>query len=999
MRPTRTGRIAAGLVFLTLFAALASGNNLLYLLYSVMVAAFAVSALLARRALTHLNVSIRFPDRSYADTDIRLRVSLRNDGNHPVHLIRAAHGGDSVLFDRLDPGETRTGDLSARLPHRGRNALQDLRLSTRFPFGLVEASLAVEDAVGTAVPRPREARDASELDADAEASGRAKPKKGAGEEIYGIRAYDESDDSRLINWKLSARTGKVLVNQFAQTAGAKVTIRVQGGSGPAVEGRIVAAASACAYYIGRGGEVRLETDEREVGYGKGLGHLDRLLEALALLGEGKSVRPAPPPTAEDALETPSRERLAWTWCGGVLVYAALFLIDEIPRSLLFGFGAVYPLGLWLEARKLRVPDWIWQITSAIILAYILLIDWHTSGITLANTHLLMYMIANRMLSPKGLVELRQIFLIYFLAFFLVSGQTVSMAYFPSFLLYSVFAGIWLMLAEREGRIDRRHSSAGTSRLPTQALAGALGGCLAAAGLAFAATPRIEPLRSMNPFIAMGLDKRRVSRDFVSGFTESVSLGWFGQLKKSSARVMRIKPLGNFRPASLRVRGMAFDGFTGRRWTRANISFRYRGDDGKPFFAQEGKAWARRAPNGLRFPGQAGGPAPAMEFRVFPMNSAVIFTAYGARTVDAPDAGAYFDLNDSLFFGSKYLMGVTYRVHGSPHPQRGYGGSVPGYDSLLEKLYLGLPRGLDPRVRRLAEEITRGAATPSEKGRAIVAYLSAFDYDLYSDDEQRSLEDFLFRSKRGNCEFFATAAAILLRASGVPARLVTGFLADDWNEYGEFFDVRQGQAHAWAEAWVGGEIGWMTIEATPPATDLERRTDAAWNKLRRWFSAAQYRWYRHVIGYDSFVQKDTFHRVRLALNAQALERAASRGARLGGWLALALALIAAIRVLVSRARRARTAGRFQRVERRLAERGFVRALDATPREFARTVLAQRPDLAPLEEFVELHYRERFSGRALPESETERADRLLAEIESALSDKRRTATSSRSPRSRA
>jgi uncharacterized protein (DUF58 family)/transglutaminase-like putative cysteine protease len=984
MRLTRTGRVTVGLLVLTLFAALASGNNLLYLLYSLMVSAFGVSAFFARRTLPNLRADIAFPERAYVGSETRARVTVSNEGRRAVHLVRVRHGEDSVLFERIAPGESRTGDIAILLPRRGRNRLDDLRLETRFPFGLLEASRPLEDAVGVAVPRPREARDAGELDADAEASGRTKPKKGAGEEIYGIRAYDESDDSRLINWKLSARTGRVLVNQFAETGGSKVTIRVQGGSGPAAEARIAAAASACAYYIGRGGEVRLTTDESEIDYGKGLGHLDKLLEALAMLGEGKEERPAAPPAGGEP-PAPERPRLLWTDAGGLLVYASLFLIEEIPRGLLIGFGAIYPLGWWMERARVRVPEAAWQISSLILLAYILLVDWHTSGITLANTHLLMYMIANRVLSPKGAKELRQIFLIYFLAFFLVSGQTVSMYYFAHFLLYTIFAGTWLLLLEREGRRDKSARRAPASP-PIGALAGALGACLAAAGLAFAATPRIEPLRTMNPFVAMGLDKRRVQKEFVSGFTESVSLGWFGRLKKSSARVLRITPAGGYRPLSLRVRGMAFDGFTGRRWTRSRLGFQYRGDKDRVYFAHDGKAWARRGPNGLRFPGQPPGPAPAMEIRVFPMNSNVVFTTHGARTIDTKNNGAYFDLSDSVFFGAKYLMGTTYRIHGSPAPQRGFGHTLPDPEDTRRKLYLGLPRGLDPRIPELARKITEDAETPSAKGRAIVAYLSRYKYDLYSDDERRDLPDFLFESKRGNCEFFATAAAVLLRTVGVPTRLVTGFLADEWNEYGNFFDVRQGQAHAWVEAWVGGDIGWMTVEATPPVTDLSRRADAFWNKMRRWLTAAQYRWYRYVIGYDSFVQRDTFHRVRLSLNAEALERVVTEGARLGGWLALAVALITGGRLLWVRARRRGAEGRFDKVERVLSKRGFVRERWETPREFARAILEKRPELSPLEELVELHYRERYSGRAAAPADAKRADRLLTEIESALEKQR-------------
>ncbi len=523
MRLTPTGLIAFCLLGLTLFAALASGNNLLYLLYSLMVSAFAVSAVLARRAIAGVRVQIRFPDRAYKGTAIRVRAMLTNTGPRSVHMMRVRLGQDTVLFERLAGQESRVGDLETTLHHRGKNLLSEFSLETRFPFGLLIARRPIT-AIGTGVPRPRDARDAGELNADAQSSGRPRPKKGAGDEIFGIRSYDESDESRLINWKLSARTGRILVNEFAETGGQKVTVRVEGGSGPAAEARIIEAASACAYYIGRGADVKLETDESESGYGKGLGHLDKMLTALAMLGEGKKARSSPPSgTFETPL--PSPELLTWTAIGGLLIYSSLFLIDEIPRPLLVMFAPIYPLGWWMDRQKIYLPDFFWHIGSLSFLAYILLYDWHASGITLSNTHLLMYMIFNRVLSPKGRKDLNQIFLIYFLAFFLVSGQTISLSYFIHFLLYTIFASGWLVLEQRQGRHAPAPSTAkGISTIPIPALAGAIGAVLVATGIAFAATPRIEPLRRMNPFVAMGLDKRRVKQDFVVQFTENVSLG-------------------------------------------------------------------------------------------------------------------------------------------------------------------------------------------------------------------------------------------------------------------------------------------------------------------------------------------------------------------------------------------------------------------------------------------------------------------------------------------
>ena len=73
--------------------------------------------------------------------------------------------------------------------------------------------------------------------------------------------------------------------------------------------------------------------------------------------------------------------------------------------------------------------------------------------------------------------------------------------------------------------------------------------------------------------------------------------------------------------------------------------------------------------------------------------------------------------------------------------------------------------------------------------------------------------FLFEAHKGHCEYFATAAALLLRCSGIPCRYVTGFVSGERNEYGNYWVTRNKDAHAWVEAYIEGQ-GWRTIEATP-----------------------------------------------------------------------------------------------------------------------------------------------------------------------------------------
>jgi len=290
--------------------------------------------------------------------------------------------------------------------------------------------------------------------------------------------------------------------------------------------------------------------------------------------------------------------------------------------------------------------------------------------------------------------------------------------------------------------------------------------------------------------------------------------------------------------------------------------------------------------------------------------------------------------------------------------------------------LETPPDPDGRVAALAARWTRGLKTPEARVAAVVSHLlREYSYSNYSDGRRTGLSDFLFDARKGNCEYFATAAAVLLRHAGVPTRLVTGFHADDWNEWGGFYDVRQNQAHAWIEAWIPGR-GWTSCDATPGESGLAVFAEALSHRLARWVDAAQTRWYSSVVGYDQYTQRNTFLQLSFSRLRGGLPTTLAGLLRRSAPAALGLALLLwALRVLPLRLRRA---DEYERAERALARAGLHRRLDQTPREFAQAVSAARPELASVGELAEAHYRRRYAGLALSPEEKLRAGVLLKEL---------------------
>jgi hypothetical protein len=179
-------------------------------------------------------------------------------------------------------------------------------------------------------------------------------------------------------------------------------------------------------------------------------------------------------------------------------------------------------------------------------------------------------------------------------------------------------------------------------------------------------------------------------------------------------------------------------------------------------------------------------------------------------------------------------------------------------------YLTVPANLPARIRSLAEEWARPAQTPHDRARAIEQHLrTEYRYDLASPSgrDPQPLDHFLFESKRGHCEFYSTAMAIMLRTLNVPTRNVTGFVGGTYNRFGRFYAVRQGDAHSWVEVFLD-EQGWVTFDPTPPADSAPKSdVDGFLARLRELLEATSQRWDQHVVRYDfnqqlSIVQRFT-----------------------------------------------------------------------------------------------------------------------------------------------
>ena len=168
----------------------------------------------------------------------------------------------------------------------------------------------------------------------------------------------------------------------------------------------------------------------------------------------------------------------------------------------------------------------------------------------------------------------------------------------------------------------------------------------------------------------------------------------------------------------------------------------------------------------------------------------------------------------------------------------------------------LPTETPLRLRRLADEVRRAGRNDQQRLDALEAWFrrAGFRYsrsDLPTGDA--ALEKFLFESRKGHCEFFASGFALLARGAGLPARLVGGYYGGEYNDLGGYYRVTEGQAHVWVEVWVDGK-GWVRIDPSGFAINAASALGAArhrsfFNRLRLLLDALDYNWNSVVITYD------------------------------------------------------------------------------------------------------------------------------------------------------
>lgn len=632
--------------------------------------------------------------------------------------------------------------------------------------------------------------------------------------------------------------------------------------------------------------------------------------------------------------------LAWTLTS--LLLAVALHIDHLPLWALAAFAVLVTWRVQIGLRRGRLPPRLLRSLAVILVLAAVLVSFRTINGVDAGTAMLALMAALKLLETRTTRDHRVLLLIaYFLvlASFLYDQQFWKLP-LVAFVVWFITATL-LKVAGEPATLTPRAALRLSARVLLQASPLML--------ILFLLFPRVP-----GPFWALPSAERAVT-----GLSEEMSPGDISELTLSSEVAFRVRFDGAAPPPAARYwRGPVLHDFDGYTWRRPRGVFH------------------RKEPATLS------GPAYDYSLMLEPTERTWVFA------LDLPEdwpLREFFQTYDyQLLSATPIHEPLTVRLRSRSRYAAGTHLGVT-----LRRSDTRLPADRNERSLELAETMRAAAANETDYIRDVLTMFreQEFVYTLTPPPlDQNSVDDFLFNTRRGFCGHYASAFTTLMRAAGIPARVVTGYQGGELNRLAGYYIVRQSDAHAWSEVWLE-DRGWTRVDPTA-AVAPERIERGRIGAIGANEAVTEYPWLRDLrFAWDA---ANTLWRERvIEFNARSQQRLLEwLGISDPDWRALGILLAAGIALALGvlgwqLARELRFHGAdpvqrsYKRFCRRLERFGLKREAYEGALDFAARVRKQRADLAAESDSITSLYLElRYGNAASATAPSELARRVRA-----------------------
>lgn len=464
--------------------------------------------------------------------------------------------------------------------------------------------------------------------------------------------------------------------------------------------------------------------------------------------------------------TPFGRKLIWVVAG-----LALAVVPHIPHLapwIVVLAAAAIGLRITADIKRWALPPKWLRIVIAFSALLAVLFTYRTLNGVEAGTALLVVMAGMKLMETR---TVRDLTVVVFLAYFALFA---SLLYNQELLrLPYLLVCVWLLTAT----LMRIHQT--TLSMPVREALGLTGKML------LQALPLAILLFLLFPRLPGNFWSIPARTQAVTGLDDEVSPGDVSELSVSGAVAFRVKFAGALPPARERYwRGPVLHDFDGRTWRR---------------------------PMGLFIPQETSGVGTAYRYRLTlePHQRPWVF---GLDLVSRWPESTRRTSDFQLELKRNDVVSVLTSFDLESFTQYTVKGSLP---TRMRQAYLRLPEGRNPRTQALAQQLRTTSASDQALIEAVLDKFKREEYFYTLEPprlERDSVDDFLFNTRRGFCEHFASAFTAIARAAGIPARLVTGYHGGQVNPMGNYLIVRQSDAHAWSEVWIDGK-GWVRVDPT------------------------------------------------------------------------------------------------------------------------------------------------------------------------------------------
>jgi len=496
-----------------------------------------------------------------------------------------------------------------------------------------------------------------------------------------------------------------------------------------------------------------------------------------------------------------------------VVYVLSYLIGFIGFLSVFKYaGFVYSavficlllLGIYVDrSEKELIPRFFLNIVSLTVVVF-LFFRVSEEDLVVPVLETLLLLLGIKFVENKNFRDFMQI---YTISVFLLAGSAlltidISFMFFFISLFFTTILSIILLTyysQDRDLTIEKdifKKIVKGSSVIPLMAVP--------FTAFLFVVLPRTE--QPVFSFFNLGSQGK-------TGFSDIVELGDVTRIQEVETVAIRIKINKKIDPENVYIRGVVLNFFDGKRWLRRNVE-----------------------------------EISYVELKN-PVLQEIILEPTGRRYLLAFDIPVKIDIKglqkdgDYVFRYKKNIYSrIKYTAVSDPE-------AVIKADQINYYVYTQIPKDIHPQIKELASRL-KGKDT-EETVKNVIGYLkNNYRYTLKNlpvgDDP---VYRFLFIEKKGNCEYFASTAALLLRLNGIPVRLVAGYRGMKHNAIGDYFIVPYKYAHTWIEVYIDGK--WVRFDPTPSysAYVIEKEKGGLSEKIKLFIDAVEYAYINSIINYD------------------------------------------------------------------------------------------------------------------------------------------------------